>query len=299
MLLAEYAPAKRRGFIASFVSIGTNTGTLLASGIWLALSLMPEEALLSWGWRIPFVASVLVAIVALIIRRKLDETPVFIATAKVADTEERTPFRDILTTSRRPFLIAMGLRIGESGPSSLFQSFLLGYIATVLLMDRSIGAQAVFIASIIGFATVPLAGWLSDRFGRRIVYRLISGFQTLWIFPTFLLLNSREPALMTLAIVVGVAVGVLGLYSVQSSYLPELFGSNNRYTGLAVAKEFGSIISGGIAPLVAAALLGWFSSSWIPIAIYGVVMAGIAFATTFVAPETRGRDLTLVEDATK
>lgn len=231
------------------------------------------------------------------IRRYLNETPVFEAAVSDAPVAERTPLRDAWTYGKKPFLIAMGLRIAESGPSAIMQSFLLGYIATVLLMDRAIGTQAVFLASLIGFITVPLAGWLSDVFGRRIVYGVLAVFQFLWAIPAMLLMTSGNEFLMQLALIVGISVGVLGMYSLQASYMPELFGSRYRYTGLAVAKEFGSIISGGTAPMIAAALLAVFSNSWVPIAIYLMVTTAIGMVAVFFSPETKGRDLTLVEDA--
>ncbi len=297
VLLAEYAPPHRRGLVGAFVAVGTNTGTLLASGVWLLLAFGGDEWLLDWGWRIPFVASIFVALFALVIRRYLNETPVFIAAVEGEPEVERTPLRDTWKYGKKAFVANMGLRIAENGPSSVFQSFLLGYIATVLLMDRAIGTQAVFIASLIGFATVPLFGWLSDIFGRRIMYRLIASFQFLWAIPTLLLLQTGNPALMQLALIVGISIGVLGLYSIQGALMPEMFGSRYRYTGLAVSKEFGSIISGGTAPMVCAALLAAFSNSWIPIAVYLMVTTGIGIITTFLIPETKGRDLTLVEDA--
>ncbi|MFC9358838.1 MFS transporter [Rhodococcus sp. NPDC057014] len=297
VLLAEYAPGPKRGAIASFVALGTNTGTLVASGVWLLIANMPSDSMLSWGWRVPFILSIFVVIAALVIRRYLDETPVFEAVALEEPAEERAPLRDAWVRGKKPFLAAIGIRVAESGPSSIFHSFLLGYIATVLVMDRAIGTQAVFLASLVGFVTVPLAGWLSDRFGRRIVYMTIAGFQFLWAVPTMLLLNSGKPALMTLAIVVGISVGVLGLYSVQGSYMPELFGSRYRYSGMAVAKEIGSIISGGLAPMIASALLAVFTNSWIPIAAYLLVTSAIGVVTAYITPETAGRDLTDPADA--
>lgn len=299
VLLAEYAPEKRRGFIASFVAVGTNTGTLLASGVWLLLSMGGKEWLLDFGWRIPFIASILVALFALVIRRYLNETPVFEAAVSEEPVEERTPLADAWKYGKKSFIANMGLRIAENGPSSIFQSFLLGYLATILMVDpdRAIGTQAVFIASLIGFVTVPFFGWLSDIVGRRIVYRSLAIFQFLWAIPTMLLLQTGDRGLIQLALIVGISVGVLGLYSIQGSYMPELFGSRYRYTGLAVSKEFGSILSGGTAPMVASALLSVFSNSWIPIAVYLMVTTGIGIITTFLIPETKGRDLTLPEDA--
>jgi MHS family metabolite:H+ symporter-like MFS transporter len=297
VLLAEYAPPRRRGLVASFVAVGTNTGTLVASGVWLLISSGPSDWLTTWGWRIPFLLSVLVAAFALVIRRYLNETPVFEAAVEEEPQEQRAPLSDAWRHGRKPFLGAIGLRIAENGPSSIFQSFLLGYVATVLMVDRSVATQAVFAASLIGFVTVPLAGWLSDRIGRRPLYRTLSIFQFCWAIPTMLLLQTREPGLISLALIVGISIGVLGLYSVQGAYMPELFGSRYRYSGLAVSKELGSIVSGGTAPMVASALLAVFSSSWIPIAVYLMVTAGIGILTTFLIPETKGRSLTTPEDA--
>jgi MHS family metabolite:H+ symporter-like MFS transporter len=297
VLLAEYAPPQRRGLVGAFVAVGTNTGTLLASGVWLLLALGGDAWLMEWGWRIPFIASILVAVFAIVIRRYLNETPVFVAALADEPVVERTPLADAWKYGKKAFVANMGLRIAENGPSSVFQSFLLGYIATVLLVDRAVGTQAVFIASLIGFVSVPLFGWLSDVFGRRIVYRLLAIFQFLWAIPTMLLLQTGEPGLIQLALIVGISVGVLGLYSIQGALMPEIFGSRYRYTGLAVSKEIGSILSGGTAPMIGAALLAAFSNSWVPIAIYLMITTGIGIVTTFLIPETKGRDLTLVEDA--
>lgn len=297
VLLTEYAPPHRRGLVASFVAIGTNTGTLVASGVWMLLASGSADWLLDWGWRIPFLLSIFVAVFALFIRRYLNETPVFETVAEEVSAEERTPLGDAWRYGRKPFFAAMGLRIAENAPSSIYQSFLLGYIATVMMMDRVIGTRAVFIASIIGFVTVPLAGWLSDMYGRRIIYRTISIFQFLWTIPAMLLLNTREPTLIMLALIVGISVGVLGLYSIQGAFMPELFGSRYRYTGLAVSKEIGSLLSGGTAPMVVSGLLALFSNSWIPIAAYLMVATAIGVIATFVTPETAGRDLAEPRDA--
>ena len=297
VLLAEYAPPRRRGLVGAFVAVGTNTGTLLASGVWLLLATGGDEWLLEWGWRIPFVASIVVALFALVVRRYLNETPVFVAATADEPIVERTPLTDAWRYGKKAFVANMGLRIAENGPSSVFQSFLLGYIATVLLVDRAVGTQAVFIASLVGFATVPLFGWLSDVYGRRIMYRILTIFQFVWAIPTMLLLQTGEPALIQLALIVGISIGVLGLYSIQGALMPELFGSRYRYTGLAVSKEFGSILSGGTAPMVCSALIAAFANSWVPIAVYIMVAAAIGIVTTFLIPETKGRDLTIAEDA--
>ena len=316
VMLAEYAPPKKRGLIASFVCLGTNSGTLLASGLWVLLTLLPEEALMSWGWRLPFIASIGITLYALWMRRNLKESPVFEATREqgIADAAAAAAFAAKSGTAvgqtaqasapttkakrkGKAFFLAMALRIGESGNSAMIQTFLIGYIVTGLSMDKSVGTFALLIGSFLGFATVPLAGWLSDKVGRRAMYRALSGFQMCFAIPALLMMQSRDPFLVSLALIIGLSVSVLGMFSVQSAYVNELFGSRNRYTQLAMAKEIGGVLSGGLAPIIAAGLLALFTNSWWPVAGMMVLYSAVAFVATFLAPETKGRDLTLVEDA--
>jgi MHS family metabolite:H+ symporter-like MFS transporter len=312
VMLAEYAPPKKRGLIASFVCLGTNSGTLLASGLWVLLTLLPEEALMSWGWRLPFIASIGITLYALWMRRNLKESPVFEATREqeIADAAAAAASAAKSGTAvgqsapavkakrkGKAFFLAMALRIGESGNSAMIQTFLIGYIVTGLSMDKSVGTFALLIGSILGFATVPLAGWLSDKVGRRTMYRVLSGFQMLFAIPALLMMQTRDPFLVSLALIIGLSVSVLGMFSVQSAYVNELFGSRNRYTQLALAKEIGGVLSGGLAPIIAAGLLALFTNSWWPVAAMMVLYSAIAFVATFLAPETKGRDLTLVDDA--
>lgn len=304
VMLGEYAPAQRRGLVSSIIALGSNSGTLLASLVWLAVVQMDQQSLQEWGWRIPFLCSSLIALVALWIRRHLRETPVF--ERKKAELEAQReqvlaaepPVQDTRGFWRRSraFLTMVGLRIGENGPSYLAQGFIIGYVVKVLAVDKSVATTAVFIASLLGFLIIPLAGWLSDRFGRRITYRCFCLLLIIYAFPAFMLLDSREPAIVMATIVTGMGLASLGIFGVQAAWGVEMFGVHHRYTKMATAKELGSILSGGTAPLVASALLAW-TGHWWPIAIYFAVMAGIGFLTTFVAPETRGRDLNAPEDA--
>ncbi|WP_422645974.1 MFS transporter [Xenorhabdus innexi] len=309
VMLGEYSPPKKRGLISSIIAIGSNSGTLLASLIWLLVLTMDKESLLEWGWRIPFLSSFLLAVIALLIRKHLDETPVFQRYKMELDTQnlkqeglsEELHYKprhkyQSLWKRTKAFWIMVGLRIGENGPSYLVQGFIIGYAAKVLMIDKSIPTIAVFIASILGFLIIPLSGYLSDRFGRRITYRWFCFLIILYAVPAFILLESREPIIVIPTIVVGMGLASLGIFSVQAAWGVELFGVRNRCAKMAFAKELGSILSGGSAPLVASALLS-FSGHWWPIAFYFVFMAGIGFITTFFAPETRGRDLNLPEDA--
>lgn len=306
VMLGEYAPAKRRGLISSIIGLGSNSGTLLASLAWLLVLQMDKEALLAWGWRLPFLGSMLIAAVALFLRRHLRETPVFERQKMLLEQQRNEALKQGARLQKkeargfwkrtRAFWTMVGLRIGENGPSYLAQGFIIGYVAKVLMMDKSVPTLAVFIASLLGFVIIPFAGWLSDRFGRRIVYRWFCFLLILYAFPAFLLLDSREPLIVIATIVVGMGLASLGIFGVQAAWGVELFGVTSRYTKMAFAKELGSILSGGTAPLVASALLSW-TGQWWPIAVYFAAMAAVGLVTTFFAPETRGRDLNLPEDA--
>ncbi|VFS51888.1 Proline porter II [Budvicia aquatica] len=177
---------------------------LLAALVWLIVLQMDKETLLAWGWRIPFLSSIVIAAVALFIRRNMRETPVFERQKKVLEEQRRLALEqgrkhvaEVDTRSfwkrTKAFWIMVGLRIGENGPSYLAQGFIIGYVAKVLMIDKSVPTMAVFIASVLGFLIIPLAGYLSDRFGRRITYRWFCLLLVLYAFPAFMLLDTREP----------------------------------------------------------------------------------------------------------
>lgn len=296
-MLAEVSPRNKRGLISSFVSFGTNVGTIVALGIWLLISKLPEESLLSWGWRIPFLASVLVVAYTLWMRRHLEESPAFTANEQRQESIAFGPYmKDLLTNGRRSLLRSIGLRIGESGPSSFYQVFLVGYIANVLHFDKSMATNALLITSFALFAIIPLIGILCDKFGRRPMYLFFTGWSMVWCIPAIWMVSTGNSSWILLAFFGGYGIGVVGTYVVQLAYMPELYGSKYRNGGLAASKEFGGMISGGLVPFVCAGIAA-LTESVLPIAAYIIILAAIAFFTALRSPETKGRDLFLEEDA--
>ncbi|MFC9427050.1 MFS transporter [Streptomyces sp. NPDC056987] len=317
VMLAEYAPTKRRGLVSSLVSLGTNSGTLAASGLWaILLAVLSEEQLLSWGWRLPFLLSFLLMIFAVWLRRNLKESPVFEERADVVDgvAMSRDEVETVLTDSAldekqesvleagirqrkgKAFFLALGLRFGQAGNSGLIQTFLVGYIATTLHAERSVPTDAIVYGSLLGFLTVPLVGMLGDRFGRRPMYVALTLLTMAFAFPMMLLITSDSTSALMLGMVLGLNVGVLGLFSLESVTMAELFGSRTRFTQLALAKEIGGILATAIGPVVAATLTA-VTGSWWPIAAMLVVYSLITLVSAYLAPETRGRDLVRLEDA--
>ncbi|KAK1179759.1 MFS transporter [Streptomyces sp. NBS 14/10] len=315
VLLAEYAPVRRRGLVSSLVSLGTNSGTLAASGLWaLLLGVLSEEQLLSWGWRLPFLLSFVLMLFAFWLRRGLKESPVFDERADVVDgvalrrdevesaiAEADDHRGDVLAAGVRQrkgkaFFLALGLRFGQAGNSGLVQTFLVGYIATNLAVGKAVPTDAIMYGSLLGFATVPLIGLLGDRFGRRVLYLTLTVLTMAAAFPAMLLITSGSTPGVLIGMVLALNIGVLGLFSLESVTMAELFGARARFTQLALAKEIGGILATAIGPVLAATLTA-VTGSWWPIAAMLVVYSLITFVSALLAPETRGRDLVRLEDA--
>lgn len=312
VMLAEFAPARRRGLISSLVCLGTNSGTLAASALWAVLvSTLSEEQLLSWGWRIPFLFSFVLMLFAVWIRRSLKESPVFEQRADVVDgvalsKREIAAADELANTSAieaalhqrkgKAFLIALGLRFGQAGNSGLIQTFLIGYLATVLLVDKSVGTTAIVYGSLLGFLTIPVMGLLGDRFGRKPLYLVLSSLTALFAIPMMLMVTSGNTALITIALVIGLNLGVLSLFAMESVTMAEFFGARTRFTQLALAKEIGGILATAIGPLLAATLTA-ITGQWWPLAAMLIGYSLITLISAAVGPEVRGRDLVRLEDA--
>ena len=295
VLMAEYSPTRRRGFFSALPFVGIMLGTLLASLVFVGLGQVPEEALLGWVWRIPFLASILLIGVAVLIRLRLQESPTFVKLEKQDQVAEH-PLGDVFRSSAPSLLRGIGLRMAENGGSYIYQTLAITYVSK-LGVQTSIGPLAVAIGAVLGFFTIPLAGALSDKYGRMKVYRVGAIVQLLLALAAWPLLSLGNAFVTVVVIAISYGIGVNIMLGAQCAALPELFGSRHRYIGVAIAREFSAIVAGGIAPFVGALLLGWFSNSWIPLAIYVIFLTLITLYTTFVTPDTRGRDLTLLSDA--
>ncbi len=296
VLMAEYSPVKSRGFFASLPFIGIQAGTLLAAGVFAFLGGLPDDVLLGWAWRIPFLASSVLILIALFIRMKLRESPTFIELEQNDQISDR-PFSEIFGGSLGSLLRGIGLRMAENGGSYMFNSLAVAYATGTIMVSKSIGPIAVAVASLIGMVSVPLAGWISDRVGRVPVYRFGAIVLLVLAFPGWYLISLGNPVLVIVVIAVAIGFGVNTMLGAQCALLPEMFGNKHRYLGVAISREFSAVIAGGLAGVLGAVLIKAYDGSWIPLAIYAFGLAAITFATTFITPETKGRDLTRIPDA--
>ena len=295
VLMAEYSPVKRRGFFSALPFIGIQGGTLLAAGVFAYLGGVPTEALLGWVWRIPFLASFVLILIALFIRMRLRESPTFIELEKHEQIAEH-PMKEIFGHSLPSVLRGIGLRMAENGGSYLFNTLAVAYATGTIGVAKSIGPIAVAVGSLIGMVTVPWAGHLSDRLGRIPVYRFGSIVLLVLAFPSWYLISLGQPWLVILMISVMIGVGVNTMLGAQCAMLPELFGNRHRYLGVAISREFSAVIAGGLAGILGAILIKAYDGSWVPLGVYTFGLAAITCATTFITPETRQRDLTRVTD---
>ncbi|MFJ6534592.1 MFS transporter [Paenarthrobacter sp. NPDC091711] len=298
-LISEVAPRRRRGFFASLPFVGIQLGTLLGAGTFALITMADKSVLQGWLWRVPFLASFILIAVAIFIRLKLKETPAFQELEKHKNVV-KNPIGALWKHSKKNVLIGIGLRMGENGNSSIYSALLVSFMsmpAGVFAGNNSIGPVGLLIAA--GFAAVMVVtfGALSDRYGRVPVYRYGALFQAIIAVPAFYLVTLGNVTLVWIVMAVGIAIGVQSMLGPQCPLLPELFGSQYRFTGVAMSREISAVLAGGLAPLLGALMLAATNHSWLVLAIYSLVLALISFVTTFFTPETVGRDLVSTEDA--
>jgi MHS family metabolite:H+ symporter-like MFS transporter len=296
-MLAEYAPKGKRGIISSLVAMGTNCGTLSATAIWAVMFFaLDREELIAWGWRVPFLASVVVMIFAIWLRMNLKESPVF---EKVNDAQTVQPDTSLGSMVKsKSFWLATGLRFGQAGNSGLIQTFLAGYLVQTLLFDKAIPTDALMISSILGFISIPLLGWLSDKVGRRLPYIILNISAILLAYPMLSIIvdKSYAPGTIMLSIIVIHNFAVLGLFALENITMAEMFGSRNRFTRMAISKEAGGLVAVGFGPVLAGIFCN-MTGSWWPIVVMLVAYSMIGLISAILMPEVRDRDLSAAEDA--
>jgi MFS family permease len=240
---------------------------------------------MSWGWRLPFLASFLLILVGVFVRLKVTETPVYTEAVVARGQVERNPAMEALRRHPRNFLVVLGARLAENGLGYLFPVFGLSYVVTTLGVPRADALSALMLAfavelfAIVGFAS------LSDRIGRRPVYLFGALCGVALAFPFFWLVGTKEWIWIALAFILARAVVTAAMFGPQAAYFAELFPPQRRFAGFAFARETGSLLAGGPAPFLAAYLVATFGSWW-PVACYVVVLAGLTALAIWAGPET-------------
>jgi metabolite-proton symporter len=288
VMVVEHA-GDRRGFYGSLVQIGFPVGVAASTGIFALMTTLPEAEFMRWGWRVPFLVSIVLVVVAFFVRFKLAETPAF---QKVLDQDELVaqPVFEVLRRDWRTFLLAIGITVSEVGLAYLLTVFIVVYATSKLGLPRQLILNAVVYAALVEFITLPIAGWLSDLFGRRTLYLAGSVISMLVAFPLFWAFETKNPTLITLTLIVTMTVTHALLFGPKAAFMPELFGTRVRYSGASLGANAAAAISGGFSPLIATALLAWAGASW-AVSVFIIALSLLTFVATLKAPETAHQPL--------
>jgi len=297
LLAAEHAPAARRGFYAALPQVGAAAGSLVANGVFfLSGKLTSAAQFAEWAWRIPFLFSVLLVGVGTFIRLRVAESPAF-----EKQSTARMPLVDVLRTYKRSVLLAMGARLAENVFFYIYTVTVLSYVTVRTGLAKDVVLRGVLVAMGIDLVAIPMFGALSDKLGRRPVYLFGAIFSALFVGPFFLLVDTGQPVLVGLAIVLAVCVGHAAMYGPQASFFSELFGAKVRYTGASLGYQLASVLGGGLAPLIATALFAWTHGvptadspqaarfGWWAVALYMIGCAVVTTVAVLAAAETRKR----------
>lgn len=297
LMVIEHAPRDRRGFYGSLVQVGFPLGMLASTGILAWLSRLPEAEFLSWGWRVPFLLSVVLVALGFYIRLQVVESPVFQVSqdeGEKAGSEVKTdkaPLWQILTKHRLNLCLSIGLKVCEVAWVYILTVFVIVYGTNALDLPKGLILDGVLLGAVLEIGFIPLFGYLSDKVGRKALYYFGSCFVLLAVYPLFLCLETRDPTLIIGAIAACMVFGHGPMYGPQAAYLPELFGTKVRYSGASLGCQVAAGVGGGLAPMLATWLLASQGHYW-GVAVMVLVLAMITLWATWRSPETYRDDLT-------
>jgi MFS transporter, MHS family, shikimate and dehydroshikimate transport protein len=285
-LVAETSPPEKRGFHTGLVNATPAAGTTLATLAFLLAASLPEDVLLGWAWRVPFLVSAVLFFVALYIRRRLEETPEYTRAAdkRAVEAEQKVPLGELFRNSRLPLVAGFLATTGHNANLYVVTAFSLSYLTGTVGMSRTEALTAVVIGSVVSIVATPLGGKMVDRYGARKVLGFGGLFGALYAFPLFLLMQTGDLVTVTLALAIAYGITLGATQGSQGAFLTNLFPARYRFTGVATARELNGAIIAGTTPLVATALIAavdgeiWLAALYIVVCslvtVLGVVITG-------------------------
>ncbi len=289
LMVVENAPNGKRGYYGSLVQVGFPLGIAASTGVFLLLSQLPETQFLSWGWRVPFLVSIVLVGIGLFIRLRLSETPAF-KRIKQEDNIAHAPLLEVIKQNPRPFLIAIGMKISEVAWVYVLIVFSVFYCTTKLGLPKSLILNGIVAGALLELITIPLFGALSDRFGRKALYYFGLAASVAAAYPVFSLLQTKDPQTIVLTIAIALSLTHGTMFGPQAAYMTELFGTRIRYSGASLGCQIAAAISGGFAPIIATGLLAATGGTE-AISIYLIVLAVISLIAVVASRETARTDI--------
>lgn len=286
LLAVEHAPRHRRGFYGSWPQMGIPAGLLLASGAFALATMLPSSDFMSWGWRVPFIASSLLVVVGLIIRAKIAEPPAFKKVME-AKAQIKTPLLEVLRKHPKDIAVIAGIRFADNVLYYVFATFGLTYMTTQLGLPNSVALAGVLTASAIELLTMPFFGALSDRIGRRRVVLMGALLTLAMSFPFFWLVGSGNPWGVIIACILVLAGAHSMVFAPLSAWFAELFDPEVRYTGVSVGYQLGGLLAGAPAPILATYLVSVNGGAYWPVALMVALAAVITLVSALAARQQK------------
>lgn len=296
LLLTEHSPIKRRGFYGSLVQLGTVAGIIIGNAFFLCILLfVDEDAFTSWGWRVPFLSGILLVAVGIFVQMKIEETPVFKtmqAKANAATADKEIPKVSLLAAVRKywkQILQATGAFFVVNGTFYIMISGMLSYGTANVGLSQTTMIMIVCLSVATQIFTIPFFGSWSDRHGRRKIFLLGTVLMAIWAFPFFWLVDTGNPFLVALAIIVGLTLHAM-MFGPQAALFAEMFPADVRYFGASLGFQLASVFAGGLAPMIMVSLIEATGTS-ASVALYIIVMAIITFVAVYTIKERFQADL--------
>ena len=288
LMSVEHAPTGRKGFFGSIPQMGVPVGTILSTGAFSLLALLPEDQFLSWGWRIPFLASFLLVIVGLVIRISIEESPAFqqvVASGRV----EKMPLAVALRGHWRTILAAAGTRFSENSSFYVVTVFSITYGVEALGLERTLILNAVLICAMVEFVLIPLFGRWSESTGHRKLFLWAAAGSVAIAFPYFMLFNTGNFVVITVAMTLTIGIACV-MFALEPAIMGSLFPTEIRTSAVSIGYQVAAVFAGGLSPFIATGLYALFDGAWWPIAAYIALMGVISFVSMWLAPGAARRE---------
>ena len=279
LMAVEHAPEGRKGFYGSLPQTGVGAGLVLSTLAMSAVATLPEEDMMSWGWRLPFIASIVLLGVGWFIRVKVPESPDF-AKVQAEQKAQAMPLKVVLKDHGAATFNIIGARIAENAWFYLSVTFALAYTTSQLALPRAEVLTAITIGAALSLITMPLAGWLSDQVGQKRLYMIGMVLLLAYVYPFFAMLGTRDMAIVWWALVIAIGIIFPLLYAPEALLFAKQFPAQVRYSGISFGVQIAGVLGGGLAPMIATALLAKGGGEPIYVVFYLVGMILLALVCT-------------------